>query len=164
MSRSVLKVGLILALLVQLAVLAGLFGYSQYPLWVGREVRVATLPVDPRDLFRGQYVRLNYDFSRLPIPEMELPRIGDEVYVPLEPEGAIWRAGPARLRPPERTPFLRGRITRVSGGEMFVRYGIEAWFAPPEQARRLETDLRDGGTARLKVTKAGRAALLAVER
>ncbi|HAJ43430.1 MAG TPA: hypothetical protein DCM00_12380, partial [Alcanivorax sp.] len=47
---------LVAAVLLQLAVLGGLFVYSQYPLWVGTEVRLATVPVDPRDLFRGQYV------------------------------------------------------------------------------------------------------------
>ena len=68
---------LVAAVLLQLAVLGGLFVYSQYPLWVGTEVRLATVPVDPRDLFRGQYVRLNYALSRQPLPEMELPRAGD---------------------------------------------------------------------------------------
>ncbi|MCH2556908.1 MAG: GDYXXLXY domain-containing protein [Alcanivorax sp.] len=163
LNRSLLRTGLIAAVLAQLAVLGGLFVHSQYPLWVGREVRVATLPVDPRDLFRGQYVRLNYGFSRLPIPDMELPRGGDDVYVPLEREGDLWRAGRAQLRPPTRPPFLHGTILRVAGGEMVVRYGIEAWFAPPDDALRLEADLRDGGVARLKVTADGRAALVAVE-
>lgn len=163
LNRSLVKGGLILAVLAQLAVLGGLFVYSQYPLWVGREVRVATLPVDPRDLFRGQYVRLDYGFSRLPIPDMELPRGGDDVYVPLERDGDLWRAGRAQLRPPTRPPFLHGTILRVAGGEMVVRYGIEAWFAPLDEALRLETRLRDGGVARLKVTADGRAALVAVE-
>ncbi|GAA5136400.1 GDYXXLXY domain-containing protein [Alloalcanivorax gelatiniphagus] len=163
LNRSLVKGGLILAVVAQLAVLGGLFVYSQYPLWVGREVRVVTLPVDPRDLFRGQYVRLTYRFSRLPIPDMELPRGGDDVYLPLEREGDLWRAGAARLRPPEQSPFLRGTILRVAGGEMVVRYGIEAWFAPADEARRLETELRDGGVARLRVTATGRAALVAVE-
>ncbi len=163
LNRSLLRAGLIAAVVAQLAVLGGLFVHSQYPLWVGREVRVATLPVDPRDLFRGQYVRLNYGFSRLPIPDMELPRGGDDVYVPLEREGDLWRAGRAQLRPPTRPPFLHGTILRVAGGEMVVRYGIEAWFAPLDDALRLEADLRDGGVARLKVTADGRAALVAVE-
>ena len=66
---------LVAAVLLQLAVLGGLFVYSQYPLWVGTEVRLATVPVDPRDLFRGQYVRLNYALSRQPLPEMELPGV-----------------------------------------------------------------------------------------
>ncbi len=41
--------------------------------------------------------------------------------------------------------------------------GIEAWLAAPEQARRLEDDLRDGGVARIRIAPDGRAALVAVE-
>ncbi|MBF1801278.1 GDYXXLXY domain-containing protein [Alloalcanivorax profundimaris] len=164
LNRTLMKAGLVTAVLVQLLVLGGLAGYSQYPLWVGEEVRVATLPVDPRDWFRGQYVRLDYPFSRLPIPDMELPRGGDPVFVPLHREDGLWRPGRARLREPDDGPYLRGRITAVRGGRMHVRYGIEAWFAPPEEARRLEAELRDGGVARLRVAPGGRAALEAVER
>ena len=122
------------AVLLQLAVLGGLFVYSQYPLWVGTEVRLATVPVDPRDLFRGQYVRLNYALSRQ--PEMELPRAGDPVFVRLQRDGALWRADGVRLREPDgERLYLRGTIERVSGGELHIRYGIEAWFAAPEEAR-----------------------------
>lgn len=156
--------GLVAAVLLQLAVLGGLFVYSQYPLWVGTEVRLATVPVDPRDLFRGQYVRLRYALSRRPVPEMELPRAGDPVYVLLRRDGDLWRADGVRLREPEGDPlFLRGTIDRVSGGELHIRYGIEAWFAAPEEALRLERDLADGGVARVRIAPGGRAALVAVE-
>ena len=137
---------LVAAVLLQLAVLGGLFVYSQYPLWVGTEVRLATVPVDPRDLFRGQYVRLNYALSRQPLPEMELPRAG------------------VRLREPDgERLYLRGTIERVSGGELHIRYGIEAWFAAPEEALRLERELAEGGVARVRIAPDGRAALVAVE-
>ncbi len=164
MSRRWWTTGLVAAVLLPLMVLGGLFVYSQYPLWIGTEVRLVTVPVDPRDLFRGQYVRLNYDLSRQPVPEMELPRAGDPVYVLLRRDGAVWQADGVRLREPRQARlYLRGTISRVSGGELHVRYGIEAWFAAPEQARRLEDDLRDGGVARIRIAPDGRAALVAVE-
>ena len=40
-------------------------GFGAMPLWTGKEIRVKVVPVDPRSLFRGNYARLNYDFSRL---------------------------------------------------------------------------------------------------
>ena len=156
--------GLFAAVLLQLAVLGGLFVYSQYPLWVGTEVRLATVPVDPRDLFRGQYVRLNYALSRQSLPEMELPRAGDPVFTLLRRDGALWRSDGVRLRKPDgERLFLRGTIRRVSGGELHIRYGIEAWFAAPEEALRLERELADGGVARVRIAPDGRAALVAVE-
>ena len=155
---------LVAAVLLQLAVLGGLFVYSQYPLWVGTEVRLATVPVDPRDLFRGQYVRLNYALSRQPLPEMELPRAGDPVFILLRRDGPLWRADGVRLREPDgERLYLRGTIERVSGGELHIRYGIEAWFAAPEQALRLERELAEGGVARVRIAPDGRAALVAVE-
>ncbi len=163
MSRRGWVAGLVAAVLLQLAVLGGLFVYSQYPLWVGTEVRLATVPVDPRDLLRGQYVRLNYDLSRQPLPDMELPRAGEPVYVLLKQDGPLWRADGVRLRPPQgERLFLRGTIARVSDGQLHIRYGIEAWFAAPEEALRLERTLRDGGVARVRIAPDGRAALVAV--
>ena len=77
---------LVAAVLLQLAVLGGLFVYSQYPLWVGTEVRLATVPVDPRDLFRGQYVRLNYAPSRCKRTNTGSPARGSSI------SGSGWRA------------------------------------------------------------------------
>ena len=163
MSRQRL-VALVAAVVLQLAVLGGLFVYSQYPLWVGTEVRLATVPVDPRDLFRGQYVRLNYALSRQPLPEMELPRAGDPVFILLRRDGPLWRADGVRLREPDgERLYLRGTIERVSGGELHIRYDIEAWFAAPEVALRLERELAEGGVARVRIAPDGRAALVAVE-
>ena len=36
------------------------------PLLTGQTVLVKVVPVDPRELFRGDYVQLSYDFSRVP--------------------------------------------------------------------------------------------------
>ena len=41
----------------------------------GREIVLEVLPVDPRDLLRGDYVRLDYNISSLPIELFE----GDEI-------------------------------------------------------------------------------------
>lgn len=164
MSRRSWIMGLLASVLLQLAILAGLVVYSQYPLWVGTEVRLLTKPVDPRDLFRGQYVRLHYPLSRQPIPEMELPRADDPVYVLLRRQGDFWEAKGVRLREPkEKQLYMRGTITRVSDGQLRIRYGIEAWFVAPGEARRLENSFSDGGVARVRITPSGRAALVAVE-
>src|SRR5699024_543506 len=99
-----------------------------------------------------------------PIPEMELPRAGDPVYVLLRRQGRYWKAKGVRLREPKgKQLYLRGTITRVSDGQLHIRYGIEAWFVAPGEARRLENSLSDGGVARIRITPSGRAALVAVE-
>ena len=48
-------------------------------------------------------------------------------------------------------------------GGGYFRKGIEAWFAAPEEALRLERELAEGGVARVRIAPDGRAALVAVE-
>ena len=45
---------------------------------------------------------------------------------------------------------------------MSLEFGIEAFFAPKDQALQLEQDLRKGGVATVKITASGKAALLEV--
>jgi hypothetical protein len=48
----------------QLVILVAMIGLRAIPLVTGHTVLVRVQPVDPRDLFRGDYVILSYDFSR----------------------------------------------------------------------------------------------------
>ena len=158
------KIALILgaAIVLQVVVLAGMVVSAAMPLWTGAEVRVATLPVDPRSLFRGNYARLDYAFSTLPEDALggvrEL-RAGEVVYVSLESgDDGLHRYAGASLERPAEGLYLRGRVQR--GRPPYrVRFGIEAFFAPKEKALRLEEELRDGGVAVLKVSARGRAAI-----
>ena len=150
------------AIALQVVVLAGMVASAAMPLWTGAEVRVATLPVDPRSLFRGNYARLDYAFSTLPedaLDEVRELRAGEVVYVRLESgDDGLHRYAGASLEPPAEGPYLRGRIQR-DRPPYRVRFGIEAFFAPKERALRLEEELRDGGVAVLKVSAGGRAAI-----
>ena len=65
MDRKKIIIALCAAVLLQLMVLSGMLVLAAMPLWTGKEIRVKVVPVDPRSLFRGNYARLNYDFSRL---------------------------------------------------------------------------------------------------
>lgn len=52
--------------LVCAAILGGMLVTHAYPLWVGQEITLRVVrPIDPRDLFRGEYVILRYHLSRL---------------------------------------------------------------------------------------------------
>jgi uncharacterized membrane-anchored protein len=54
------KTFIILAVILQLVVLAYMAGEREYILRRGKVIYLRTAPIDPRDLFRGDYVRLNY--------------------------------------------------------------------------------------------------------
>ena len=58
-------------------------------------VTLRTAPVDPRDIFRGDYVILTYDIAQLPLAYLEGDSdftSGDTVLVELAQEGETWKA------------------------------------------------------------------------
>ena len=70
---------LVLALCILLGI-AGIFIlYLSWPLLTGTVVILKTQPVDPFDLFRGQYMTINYEISSVELPEET--KEGDDIYV-----------------------------------------------------------------------------------
>ena len=162
MTRTGVAAGLVVAAAFQVVVLAGMVVGAAMPLWTGTQIRVPTVPVDPRSLFRGNYAVLRYDFSNLPrsaLGTIEHARDGEVIYVRLgqRQDGEFEYAG-VSLEPPSEGIFLRGRLAG-NYPPYRVEYGIEAFFAPKEKALALERDLAEGGTAILMVAGSGRAAL-----
>ena len=58
--------GIALAAGLQTLALVGMIGVQQYTLNEGTPVLLETEPIDPRSLFRGDFVILNYAISDLP--------------------------------------------------------------------------------------------------
>ena len=138
--------------LVQSALLGSMVWDRVQLLKHGREIVLPIVPVDPRSLFRGDYVRLSYDVSRVParVIEGRLPR-GATVYVTIG-RGAdgIWtpvKAAPAHDAPGGTEAIvLKGRLEHggpIDGRDSFVRYGIESYFVPEGKGRELEALARD---------------------
>ncbi len=158
---------LALAVFAQAFILCAILVRAAMPLWVGQEIRVDTMPVDPRSLFRGNYAQLRYDFSTVPGLQAtgeNYLRQGEVIYVSLEPgPGGKHVFGSASLVEPEEGVYLRGRLQSGGGrwwsSDLPINYGIEAFFAPKEEALALERELRDGGVAVLMVSASGRARL-----
>lgn len=161
--------GLTLVIVFQVVVLAGVYLNAMHPLWTGETIRLKTVPIDPRSLFRGNYARLNYDISTIPKRDADpifTPRMHEVVYVRLKPDekGLMGYSGISAQKP-DQGMFIRGRIqNRFAGNSGYrVKYGIEAYFAPKKKALELEKKLRQSAVAVIKVTPNGKAALLEVE-
>lgn len=165
MTRRKTIVALLAAFTFQFAVMVGVFLNGHYPIWTGQEIRIATEPFDPRDLFRGNYARLRYAFDDLHAADFAP---GDVAYLMLEKvqEGdaaPLWRGVKLVKTEPESGLFLRGRVKGGWRGRKYVLYGIDAFFAPKEKALALERDLRGGGgVAVIRVAPNGKAALVSV--
>jgi len=161
-----LLIGVAIAIVFQFFILSGMYVSAALPMWTGSEIRVKTIPVDPRSMFRGNYARLRYHFSRIEqkqFPENEELRNGEVVYAVLKLTlDGLYELSQVVLDRPENGVFIRGRVKNrhswMRGARSFqVNYGIEAFFAPKEKALRLEKELRHGGVAVLMVSAGGKA-------
>jgi len=170
MSKRNIIIGLSAVVVFQLLVLTAEYINAVYPHWVGQEVRLRTILIDPRSMFRGNYVLLRYEISEIPgtdINKERIPRNGEIVYVKLEiTKDGIYSYRGASLAKPQDGIYIRGRIERdwVPGEEVMysVNYGIEALFAPKEKALRIEKSLQEGGIAKVMLARNGKAALVDV--
>ena len=137
----------------------------------GREITLPIIPVDPRDFFRGEYVRLGYDVGRVPpaLVDGPSPRANSAFYVVLERKDDAWRpVKVTRALPKESGPdriVLKARsdarwAVRDRDTPQFVRYGIESYFVPEGEGKRLEDLARDKRMAALiAVDRRGNAAI-----
>ena len=145
---------LLVSIALQGAVLAHEVLSRVLPFRGAETIQVLSVPVDPRDLFRGDYVRLSYTFSttsgkgtywngdRLievdtydvealdPLPDRRvspLERKGRPVYVSLvKRDDGLWHPTRMALTPPEEGLYIKGICTN----NLEVRYGIETFFVP----------------------------------
>ncbi len=158
---------IIIVALQSLAILA-MVGMKLQTLRTGDQIILRTEPVDPRSLFRGDFVRLRYEITDLAVDEVSFElddfRPGQTVHVRLREEGGIWGAVSVHGKRPEPSPdikLIRGRIAAARTADSFpgrwendrwinaygpgapmhtfiVYYGIEAYFIPEGTGRALE--------------------------
>jgi uncharacterized membrane-anchored protein len=152
----------------QIVVLVGMIGLHAMPLLTGKTVLLRVQPVDPRDMFRGDYVTLSYEFSRLPasaIPGLgnnnpsELSRNqGRTVYLQLVPDadGVHYRGGAYSLTPPADGLFLRGTLA----GWNQIDFGIDRYFVEEGTGHKYEEAVRNRRLwAQVAVAPNGQAAV-----
>ena len=165
----------------QLLLMLTLIARQEYRLHTWRPIRLRVKPLDPEALFRGRYVHLTYDFSRLETTQSDWEK-GDTVYVQLTPDKqGLWQlSGFQRQRGQQPgSVYLRGRVDyiypdteRVGEGKdatwrrtgryhLYVRTEIESYFMSERPAPQLEQLPRDKYemTAEVVVANDGHAAL-----
>ncbi|MBW7875091.1 MAG: GDYXXLXY domain-containing protein [Candidatus Cloacimonetes bacterium] len=137
----------------QILCLIAMIAWAALPVLTGTEVLLQTRPVDPRDLFRGNYVALSYEINRLPLEllenaETDLSHItqGTPVFVRLLPSGKDqpWKVDRISLKPFSSGVFLRGKARYYPSDMIDIEYGLEAFYCPLEKAKSLERDFASG--------------------
>lgn len=151
----------LLAIVLQLLILIAIAVKPLLTLTRGTIVLLETVPVDPRDLFRGDYVMLNYKITTLDPAALGLfkeLRKGEVVYVGLVPRGKYWTAKSMHLTPPEGL-YLRGTVSSAEGFvEARISYGIESFFVPEGRGREIER-ARDRLSVEVAIARDGSAVI-----
>ena len=135
--------------------LCSMIALKQKTLLTGTPVLLETEPIDPRSLFRGDYVRLNYVINRLKPTEISgddhFDR-HDKIYVELQQHGKYWH--PIALYheyPESKNVVLMGKIQHINEHTwnaelqksenittLHIKYGIENYFVPEGEGLDLE--------------------------
>jgi uncharacterized membrane-anchored protein len=164
----------VVVIVIQVVFLLGLVGYREATLIYGRTAVLQTVPVDPRDLFKGEYVTLRYEISTLrndrknPDPKKRTRLIGnfnegDTAYVTLITVGlsssySILAQAGEPLSGADL--FIKGKVTSSNDGTITVDYGIEQYFIL--EGRGLEIEQADDVKVRVKINRSGTAAIEAL--
>jgi uncharacterized membrane-anchored protein len=145
-----------------LVLLVGFIASKELVLRSGEEITLRTVPVDPRDLFRGDYVVLRYDISNLnsTVTNGQNFTPGETVYVQLAADGNFSvPVGISRQKP--EGLFIKGTVQEPSwwGNGVQVAYGIESYFVPENKGWILERNQGTALTVKARVDKNGNAVI-----
>lgn len=166
------KAVLIIALLLPSLILCGMLYKPLLTLSQGETITLATRPVDPTDLFRGDHVVLAYDIEVIPYKPFIEPLTKDvselydkKLYVSLKPDGNQQYhvvEGVSLVRP-TKGPYLEARMSNFrfmdnndpAPSEIWVTYGMDNYFVPENTGLALENAARDGDVEAIIKVKDG---------
>ncbi|MDI9396082.1 MAG: GDYXXLXY domain-containing protein [Euryarchaeota archaeon] len=172
-----------------LLIFSGFILYKEYTLRTGTKVILKTEPVDPRDLFRGDYVNLNYEISTLNLEEIEAEdpylEYNDRIYLALEIENGYGVPKKIYKKPPDNELYIKGTVkepiyeyreedddnlipeeSRLKERRVVeyrrIEYGIESYFVPEGRGLEIESQQwasREGIDVNVVVDKFGNAVI-----
>jgi len=165
-----------------LLIFSGFIVYKEYTFRTGTEVMLKTVPVDPRDLFRGDYVTLNYDISTLDMKTIPADdtyfNYNDKIYLSLELKDGYGVPKRIYRTPPEDELYIKGKVKEIiydwkadeegimieeeALKELRVDYGIESYFVPEGKGIEIQEEQgtgKKGVDAKVIVDKYGNAVI-----
>lgn len=149
-----------------LVIIGGFIGFKEYTLRTGQEVLLKTMPIDPRDLFRGDYVVLLYDISRIDPASVVVERTdlksGDKVYVGLDIREKYAVATNIYSSPPKDGLYIKGTLKDVSVNRLNIEYGIESYFVPEGEGKVIERQRGKNVDVKVSIDKSGNSVIKAV--
>lgn len=139
------------AVIFQCCIIVGLFAKAFYPLMWGQEVTFRANANDPRDIFRGNYSVLRYNFTEINLDSIpnDLQKghqynFGDVFYLELEKVGEFYETKGLWLKKPENKLAMRVLCNYTAGNYINIKGGIESYFTNPERAKEIDDMLMNG--------------------
>ena len=143
----------------QILVLMGMAAKRETIRALGDEIYLRSAPIDPRDPFRGDFVRLDYLMSVVGadqlqgIPSEYLTKKGRVVYAVLKEDGnGLYSLDHVTAEQPEGGIFIKGRTDNYrysQPDQLRVKYGIEQYFV--QQGKGLEMESKLGTRTGLQI-------------
>ena len=167
MSKRASLVAFIVAVVIQILILAGVPARKVFTITTGKTVVLKVQPIDPYNILSGYYVTLGFDISRVdafPNASGTFQGVSDGAWcyaIVENGDDGTWkpisleRELPANL--PDNRAALLGRIKHGA-----ITYGIEEFYIPEAQRDRIAEDLTrnvDKARVEIKVDRSGHAAL-----
>jgi len=164
------KILFITAVILQAVILVSMIAKQEILLKTGTKVMLKCVPVDPRSLFSGDYVRLNYEISEIRKGESEAEQKkfddfseDDTIYVALiknktDRYFSIADYGKSAGELKQKYPvILKGKVEDAYSS-LQVRYGLETYFVPQNEGKEIETNMAEV-SAEVSVADDGMSAL-----
>jgi len=178
--RTTLRLAILITL--QTLVLGAMIAMKQWTLSTGTPIVLETQPIDPRSLFQGDYVRLNYTISTLGVADLPADRPFKKqgrIYVLLRRGDPYWEPISIHHERPTSPPdhvVLKGTVVGMGNRRwnpdlrsweatehLMVRYGIENYFVPEGEGRDVERPTpHEKISIRVAVDRFGNAGIKAV--
>jgi uncharacterized membrane-anchored protein len=149
------KRGWIIAAILQVLFLLFIAG-SYYSIdYFGKDIKIKTVPVDPRDILYGDYVTLRFDISNVPVSKWKgethlLASRQRTAFVVLEEnkEGyyEVQSVYPDKPEVKDHQVILKGQAERIWGDtseQMQINYGIERYYVEENTGKTLEQQASD---------------------
>jgi len=153
-------------------IIAGMIVGAYLPILRGEKYLLPVKPRDPRDVFRGNYVDLQYDFSNLRAENTRIEldaaatyRFGDTLYLDLAKKDNVLTAV-ALVNAADKVKNVKLKVHprwQFTGKNEYydVVAGLESFFAPKKDAEDWEKALRAGKVfAEVAIDKGGNARLV----
>ena len=109
----------------------------------GEAFLFVTEPIDPRDPFRGQYIRLDFEEDYYVPSDINRFRLEQELFVHLKKdENNIAKITCLSVDKPESGAYLKAQISHIQNDRVYIQYPFERFYMEESKAPQAEKVLR----------------------